>query len=58
MVSKWAKDKNATSENVKLLEEQSVCGVPRDKIKIGKKKSHAKQRKEQAINKEKAYIYN
>ena len=58
MVSKWAKDKNATSENVKLLEEQSVCGVPRDKIKIGKKKSCAKQRKEQAINKEKAYIYN
>lgn len=52
------RQKNATSENVKLLEEQSVCGVPRDKIKIGKKKSQAKQRKEQAINKEKAYIYN
>ena len=39
---------------MKLLAEQSVCGVPRDKIKIGKKKSQAKQRKEQAINKEKA----
>lgn len=45
MDSKCAKDKNAASESVKLLEEQSVCGVPRDKIKIGKKEITCKTKK-------------
>lgn len=45
MVSKWGKDKNATSENMKLLEEQNVCGVPRDKIKNRKKEITCKTKK-------------
>lgn len=45
MVSKWEKDKNATSENMKLLEEQIVCGVPRDKIKNRKKEITCKTKK-------------
>lgn len=45
MDSKWEKDKNATSENMKLLEEQSVCGVPRDKIKNRRKEITCKTKK-------------